>query len=168
MSYTMLEQGKVNEEFIGMAEGISADLTDEGILILDTRERVTLEEAENFGKAVQFKTAVIDGFTFLFVKMGSLNWTDMPVQLTGKMNENIKDGLGYAVNLICADTATGIVIVNRLIGFSTAFSKQLNKNLKETGGFEPIESHLERVRKIQRKYSTKEALKFANGQYKTE
>mgnify|MGYP001623144139 CR=1 FL=1 len=144
---------------------IQFDLTDGGAILLAQMHKPTAAEARAYKNGVpQFKYTVIDGVLYFLSRFGTLNWTDAPFHRDLAVNAtklpNPKDGEGLGVHVMLVDAATGILKVQRLIGLSTQFTRDLVEEIVK----QPIMSrsqYLASVNATYARYSTRDMVEMA-------
>lgn len=167
-----LEVGKVKEQFKGLPDGISACLTEGGIMLLASYNSPADTEVENYKSGnIEFKLITMGDLVWMLVKVGSEEWSDMPVHIDEECTlddvlADLDDEMkGYSVSVVLADTITGEVKALRLLGLGNKFSKSLNKMMRKVTPITNNADLLIRARNVQAKYSTKHLVKLSNTGY---
>lgn len=153
---TLLQVGKVFPLFIGMPEGCRASLTETGVELSIGFDCPTMDEIIEIRKGIaEFKLLEKNGVPIFLCKFGRLNWMDCPFVFEDKTVDDIPDGIGYALNVIFYDTATGAVCGLRTIGLGTQFSKEIQSMCHNTSNI-PQREIIQNYRRLQDLYSTEQ------------
>lgn len=139
------------------------------MLILNWQE-VTEKEQEEINKGeFKVKCFVKGDVAFLLTKFGALNWMDAAFNLHAVSNvtvqdlPKIEDGMGYALHVVLIDADNNVVLVNRIIGLPTKFSRKLREVFLEqlAGDYDAFDYQVTSSN-IAQAYSTKELVKMAD------
>lgn len=166
---TSYKVGQVIDNFKNREEGVIFDLADDCATLLVFFADPTQEEISQFKNESRFeiKSIEICGILIMTVKIGNLNWMDVPYSPHLSKNlTNLKaigDSQGLALTIMLIDTVTGEIKHIRLIGLSNMFSKQLFDIIKKQKikKFDTIEYNnvLNRIYSV---YSTEQIVNMSN------
>ena len=163
------EPGKTN-----YPEGVKFDFTEGGLVLLlffagPTEEEVEAVRAGGF-KIGFFDIAILDNDTFkgniifLVFKFGDLPWMDVPFTIhlaQCKAPAEIEEGLGYGLQVLLIDAATGVLKGIRLVGLGTEWSRNFRQAIleQEAAGFDrrAYDAEIQRTYKM---YRTRELVKM--------
>ncbi len=146
-------------------DGYATDCTvfevdEAGLNIFYYYDSPTAEEMQAFESSVpgEIRMARIDGVLFMFCKLGTFRWVEMPyaIQLSKLTNlPHPEEGQGYNLTIVLIDRGTSIIKKIRTVGldtkFSEAFKTEVSKDMADVL-FEP--TYRMRVREIQEAYPT--------------
>ncbi len=133
MDFEMYQVGKANKNLIGN-ERVMFDINDGGGLLYVLFDSPTPEEIRQFDEDIDIRYAKVGSVFMMLFKFGSLNWVDAPysphLSKFGTL-EDPEDGQGLSVQIIFADSRTGIVHSLRMVGLSTQFTRCLFSDIAE-------------------------------------
>jgi hypothetical protein len=167
MEIQKLEVGQLlNEGETKFAESIKFDFQQSGPVMIIFFERPTDKEIESIraGK-LEFAFYEKDEIIFILSKFQGIEWMDAPytVHLSKPFEfQEMQEGLGFGLQIILVDAATGIIKAMRYVGLSTQFSIKLKKAI-EAQREQPWDLHRYDVRlqNIYNNYSTSDLAKRA-------
>jgi len=123
MKYIAYEVGK---PISGIPAGIHFDIADDGAYLIISINRPTAKEKQAYSHGLfQMKYVVIDGMIFTLFRFGTLPWMDSPFNREFSKASIIKrpdDGMGLSLHIMLVDSATSILVAERIIGLHTKFS----------------------------------------------
>lgn len=167
------EIGQILAKSIGHPENVQFDLDDSGAVMLVHFHSPTEKEISQFsqGNPFEIRFTPFSGVIFLTVKIGSLNWMDMPY--TPHLSPNLTrlalpgEGQGLGLTLILVDTATGKIKSMRFLGLSENFTRKLFGEILEMQS-KPFDHAQYNVKnqEIFSKYNTKQLVDMAAAYYK--
>lgn len=146
------------------AEETKFDLTDGGALLLIKFNRPTSNEKRDIKSGVaQFKLAVRDGVLFFLCRFGTSNWMDIPYHrdLSEYTLFRPMTGEGLLLHIMLIDASTGCLVVQRVIGLSTAFSSALVDAAAQQRPLGSREAYYKKVAQLHIRYSTNELVESA-------
>lgn len=160
-------------EAIGHPDEVYFDLDDGGISVEIYLYHVSEHELAqiNSGAAFEMKLVQLRGIIFGLFKFGSLDWMDAPYNVHLSRNltelETPGEGCGFSMNIRLYDTATGILLCNRLLSLSTEMSLKLIDMIEEQrkNPFNKRE-HDNMVKSVYAAYSIKKLVKMASCSYR--
>lgn len=165
-----IEVGQKIENMVFQGDGIKFDMDDSGGVLLLSMSRPSHEEIESVKGDLKLALTEKNGCLFILVKFGSMDWMDAPyhVQLSKNLTklQPLEEGMGYSCNIILYDE-TCTVRVLRLIGFSTKFSRLLERKIldqMEDVSFD-LGKYNSTINQIYANYSTNDLLKYAEIKY---
>lgn len=110
-------------------DGIQFDFTDAGATLLVKFSSPSSKEKQAIKNgAAQFKFVVKENILFFLARFGTEHWIDAPFHTDYCLAQNLElpaEGMGCTLHIILVDAATGVLVVQRLIGLSTSFSVHL-------------------------------------------
>ena len=129
--------------------------------------RPTAKEKNAFKSGVpQFDLAIVDDFMFFLARFGTLNWMDAPFNIhlypdnRGRLLEEPGPTQGYSIHVMLIDSATGILVQQRLIGLD----HDLSMRLREAIINQPvIPDYEKRLQSIMAQHSTMDLVALASG-----
>ena len=161
--------GQIIDSFKYHQEGVQFDLSDDGATMIVFFQNPTHEEIEQFKHGNNFEIRFIELYKviMLTVKIGNLNWMDMPYSphLSKNLTKfQIPDkGEGLKLTLILVNTDNGNLEHIRLLGLSEQFTKKLFEIImqQKIANFDVVE-YSKSLDKIYSKYSTSQIVKLSN------
>lgn len=165
--------GESYKEAIGFPEGVYFDFDDCGIILDIYFYRASEHELAQINSDASFEMKLVQlrGIIFGLFKFGSLNWMDAPYNVHLSRNlteiEIPGEGYGFAMNVHLYDTATGILLYNRLLSLSTEMSLKFIDMIAEQGK-KPFDkgAYDDMVKSIYAVYPTKKLVKMASCSYR--
>ena len=160
-------------EAIGRPDEVYFNLDDGGISVVIYLSNVSEHELAqiNSGASFEMKLVQLRGIIFGLFKFGSLNWMDAPYNVHLSRNltelEIPGEGCGFSMNVRLYDTATGMLVCNRLLSLSTEMSLKLIDMIAEQRK-KPFDrrEYDNMVKSVYAAYSTKKLVKMASCSYK--
>lgn len=146
-------------------EGCKFDITDSGCELITFFNRPSLKEIEQFktGK-LKFGYYTYKNVIMFLVKVGDLNWMDMPysVHLSENLTgfQELGEGQGLSLVLYLVDAADGILKSMRLVGLNTRLTKGLIEAVNKQKEME-YDDYAKNVNYIYRTYRTKDLVNRA-------
>jgi len=109
------------------------DIQDSGGILWAKYRKPTAKEIRNFKNGVpQFRYVVIDGVIYFLCRFGTGNWMEAPFHQEASFASklpNPPEGQGMALHVLLVDASTGILRVQKIIGLSTHFTKELVQDI---------------------------------------
>lgn len=139
----------------------------------DTPSDNEIEQFMSTARA-EFRLVTVDSILFLLVKFGNLSWMDAPYGpvLSGSLEHldtEIPEGSGFSVFLYLVDIRTNILKSQRLISWSTKFSREFQRMMKETTQESmTVTEYSKRLNNVFRRYPTNALVRLSKVYYKTE
>ena len=141
-----------------------------GPMLILNWDAVTSKEQENISKGdFKVKCFVKGQVAFLLTKFGTQNWMDVAFNLhaVGLLKPEdlpeIEDGQGYGLHVVLINADNNVVLVNRLIGLDTKFSRKLREVfLAQLAGDYDAFDYQVTASNIMQAYSTKDLVKMAD------
>ena len=150
--------------------GINIVIDSSGIMVVLNWDGITDDEFKNVSEGeLKVKCFVKGQVAFLLLKLGSLNWMDVAFNLhaVGLLKpedlQEIEDGQGYGLHVVLINADNNVVLVNRLIGLDTKFSRKLREVfLNQLAGDYDAFDYQVTSSNIMQAYTTKELVKMAD------
>ena len=164
--------GESCREAIGCPDEVYFDLDDGGINVEIYLSNVSERELAQVNSAsFEMKLVQLRGIIFGLFKFGSLNWMDAPYNVHLSRNltelEIPGEGCGFSMNVRLYDTATGMLVCNRLLSLSTEMSLKLIDMIEEQRKKPFDKREYDNAKKsVYAAYSTKKLVKMASCSYK--
>jgi hypothetical protein len=122
----LFEEGKTQ-----YSEGTRFDFRQDGAVLILFFDRPTSQEIEQI-KTGRFEIGFFekDEIIFMLSRLGSMNYIDAPysVHLSKPFSfDELREGMGFGLNIFLVDASNGILKALRYIGLSTDFSCRLQK-----------------------------------------
>ncbi len=141
-----------------------------GPMLILNWDAVTSKERENISEGdFKVKCFVKGQVAFLLTKFGTQNWMDVAFNLhaVGLLKPEdlpeIEDGQGYGLHVVLINADNNVVLVNRLIGLDTKFSRKLRDVfLTQLAGDYDAFDYQVTASNIMQAYSTKDLVKMAD------
>lgn len=130
MEFEYFNVGQKRSEWVGLADGYIMEYNSTSGLTLFVlfNHPMPQEESQIMAENL-FKITFTDykGVGFFGIKFGNLPWGDCAfspnLYKEPPLFDEVKDGMGYALNIVLIDTETGTLKALRQIGLGNAFSK---------------------------------------------
>lgn len=146
-------------------DGYATDCTvlevdEAGLNIFYNYASPTAEELKNFDADAsgEIRMARINGVLFLFCRLGTSDWAEMPYAIQLSKATNLPEpehGQGYSLTIVLIDRKTSIVKKIRMIGLSTDFSRAFKTEIMKDAKKPLIApEYYAKVRDIQETYPT--------------
>lgn len=162
------EVGQIIDNFKYHQEGVQFDISDDGATMIVFFQNPTHEEIAQFkpGRSFEIRFTELYKAIILTVKIGNLNWMDMPY--SPHLSKNLtkfqipNKGEGLKLTLILVNTDKGKVESIRLLGLSEQFTKKLFGIIMEQkiDGFD-ITEYSKSLDKIYSTYLTNQIVKLS-------
>lgn len=167
MELEELAVGKVYKRVAGKPETVYVDHPNTFEIVCHFNRPTEKELASMKSDApFEIRFVTVRGILFFVFKCGSESWQDAAFapQICGnKQFEEIEDGKGYGLTLMCTDAPSGTVKSLRLIGLGTEFSRALRAEILRLLD-EPfnLSLHYSKVNEIYAAYSTNDLMRMAS------
>jgi hypothetical protein len=167
---------KVGEQFIPgrsqYPQGVRFEYTESGPYLIFTFRNPSPKEIEAARKGkVELALHETAPVLWLLHRIEGLEqWSDCPFSIriydgTGRRfdwSEPIEEGQGLGLNIVLVEASTGILLVQRLVGLSTRFSRELRSTiLRQLEQPFSKEDYAAEINRIYANYSTKTLLSWA-------
>ena len=184
MNLRHFEVGKLFEPGVtSYPEGVKFDFIEGGPVLLLFFAGPTEEEVEAVrggGFKIGFlESGIIEDnrhkgiIIFLLFRFGRLPWMDAPFSIhlaQRKTPAEVEDGLGYGLQVLLIDAATGVLKVIRLVGLGTEWSRNFRQAIleQEAAGFDwrAYDAEIQRTYKMYKTRDMVDMVEFKNW-YKT-
>lgn len=161
--------GDIIPDFIGRPENPVFDIDDSGATMVICFNRPTVEEIAQFesGKPFEIRFTTLKDIIFISVKIGKLNWMDMPY--TPHLSQNLtkleipNEGQGLALTVFLVDCSNGQIKHIRLLGLSEKFTRPLFGEILELK-MKPFDrsTYMANLQQIYNTYPTKKIVELSN------
>ena len=166
ISYTV---GQKVEKFKNHLEGTKFDIADDGATLMAFSPSPRPDEIEQFKAEHNFEIRFTElyGVIMLTVKIGNLNWMDVPY--TPHLSQNLtkfqlpNEGQGLALTIVLIDSNTGEIKSMRLVGLSEKFTRKLFGTVmdEKMNDFDASE-YDQKLLQIYQRYTTKQIVSMSS------